>query len=230
MSLDKNLCRDNNSVGHKDLFSIDKYTCVKKTNLVEYKFYKHVIKNNLKIKQHIPKFKGLYNTNYIQFENIKANMKKPKEIDIKLGKHTVNFQNLRDQNMHLVKAIVKTSKMVIRNTLTNRYVDYFASSNNKYIGLDPKTMFKKYFGTHHEIKSHVVKKIKQIIIALNELQNIRIIGMSLLIVYDQDNPKNIKVKLIDFAHTMFVDDHHKSLDHVIKGLENIITYLSPENS
>jgi len=224
----KNLCKDEKSIGYTDLFSTDKYTCAKKTNNVEYNFYKHVIENSLKIKDHIPKLKGVCNfnkTKYIQVENLKANMKKPIELDIKLGKHTVDFQNLKDQNMSWVSAIYKTSKIALRDKFDSRHIHHFGTSHVDYWGLKPNDMFDKFFGQNQKTKLRVRNKIKKIIGSLQELKNIRIIGMSLFIVYDFDKPENVKVKLIDFAHTMFVDKHHKSQDYVIHGLENIMTYL-----
>lgn len=117
-------CHDTESGGHDVFKNVGKYKCAKKTNKTEIHFYEELYKAKSALIKHIPKYYG-HEKNFIYLENIKSHFKHPVAIDIKLGKHTVDYSQLRkEQKMEVIPAVIKTIRLGI--------VDLFTTSNNLY--------------------------------------------------------------------------------------------------
>lgn len=244
----KNLCQSKLSAGHfNTIFSIDKKYCAKQlTNKksLEYLFLKE---NQINFKSFIPKLIGtcLYNNKeYVIIENLKYNFKNPIEIDIKIGNKTVSKKILK----------IKNKKMKSLKLLKHKLLDKHLSTSNKFFfrveGMNSDKKYKKM--TLKKMKPHkslniylkndnnnlalksIIRKLENFykLILSKKFDNYIIIGSSLLIIYDQYNPKKTNVKIIDFNNSYnnnikqnnskYMNNYRIGVQNVIKEFKNLL--------
>lgn len=234
----KNVCQNEGS-GHTAAFITTKdYNCAKNTNQTEIKFYDDIQKNKLTLSKIIPKYYGTCQDSKprIIIENLKNNIKNPRDLDIKLGKYTVYKEDLLNSGLSIIQTYIKLFKM--------RLIDEFSSSpclNFRIIGgnfidkssayiSDHKDLLKNFlkFDEKNILQKQILIELKKIIKILNENKNLVLIGTSLLFVYDIDKPLKITIKLIDFAHSKIlpIGKTHQTHKDVILGLENLYKTFS----
>jgi len=235
--LDKthNMCQTKESAGHPGtiLGLVDK-TCAKRANQAEYDFYLYARKHKLPILKHMPKMYGICSHGdgmYMRVENIKVGMKQPVELDVKLGKFSSDYGDMRDQGVSFLRALYKSTVRTLANVGQGRISRNFAPAKFSFSTLSPRSAFRKFVegnGGNDKTREEIVLKLNAIVDDLRKIKiNIRMIGVSLLIAYDAANPSKVQVKMIDFAHTMPVNEASHSLQYVISGIENIIPYAKP---
>ena len=236
----KNGCQSKSSAGHPGSILPSSRTgaCLKRVKTdVELDFYRYAERHRLPILKFMPKVRTdsecVYKQNkYIEIENIKSAMEDPVELDIKLGKFASDFRDLRDQGKSILSALAKTSYLRITNVASGRTFRRFAPARPGLMYLPPETVFEDYFrqgGATRQTRKGFRTKLLALRSALKETDEkckIRMIGASVLLVYDRANPNKTDVKLIDFAHSVMVATKHKSLEYMIQGLDNMIPYLS----
>jgi len=235
----ENTCQSKTSGGHEGaLISTKSGYCAKLTNKTELEFYRDMYKLNKPIVNHMPLYQGVCELNgetRILVKNLKEGMKKPIEIDIKLGKYTAYLSELLESGYSLRDAVLKTSKMRIGNNFTSlgeyNFVivggNFYESEkiNKKNIQLiDPVYLLNLFtcYDKTDKINSIIKRKLSRVLKDLIETKYISLIGSSIYIVYDATDVQKNNIKLIDFAHSHVLKVPHKSQNECIIGLKNLI--------
>lgn len=231
-----NKCQNDGTSGHLGAFvSVIPNGCAKISNRVELEFYRDVYKDTLPISKVIPLYKGvckLDNQPRIMIENLKDKMRKPRDLDIKIGRYTAYVSELVDSGKSLVQSVIKTSKM--------RTIDQFSTSETLFyriVGgsfldysrlhiqtLTPDTILNAFFSKDrdHKVRQFMYRELQKIHNAIQNSGYLELVGASILLVYDEENPQKAVVKLIDFAHSRAgLDTEHESKYYALQGINNI---------
>ena len=230
--IEPNTCNNKKTSGghNESFFSSSTTTCAKLANKKELCFYNFAIKNKLSILDYMPVMHSLCVMNgkpYIELENLKAGMKSPHELDIKLGKHSADYQDLRELGMNHFDAFMKATRMRSANVITE-LTDYKWSPRSRdFVGVPHQLVFSEYFNCSSGdlARAKMILEVKKIIDAMKELLTMRIHGMSILFIYDRDQPSNVRVKLIDFAHATSIMRKNDSINYIIAGLESLLVFM-----
>jgi hypothetical protein len=241
-----NKCQSKSSGGHiGDIKSIDDRFCgkvignpEKLKNDLEFQFISDP--NNHKFfKGFLPEYKGICTDDgkkYIVIENLKNGMKKPITIDIKIGFRTYNTKILRliGKSKYQLNRKIVLQNLIDNNSLssTRGFRAEGLEGVNTYSKGQLKSMVPYTFLTEYLAKDNNNTALDQIISKLEKLYHIvtqesfhkyLIVGSSLLIVYDGHNPKNVNLKMIDFANShkynhSLLDGDYKDYVHGISSL------------
>jgi hypothetical protein len=208
---------------------------IKSTNPTEMAFYR--ASHAKEISDFMPKHGGRarLQDNEIRIENIKAGMREPKLMDIKIGSRTVSKEELLESGSTDFAAWHKRNKMRFADVLTGsqfrgyRVIAYDGDTSwtRFATGVKPPSWsFAEFFGGHRLTELFAIGQL----VKLSEAQALRsykIVAGSVIICYDAENPHNVQVKLIDFAHSSIgpADDPDiiKYSQLFLAGLTTLIT-------
>jgi hypothetical protein len=245
---EENYCQDKSSGGHQGtIFSPDKETCAKIVNLegLEYKFYKNLDPSS-SLYEFLPKYNDVCYRDekpYIMLENLKAGLEEPIAIDIKFGFQTSSSQIMKIKK--LTKKFIKRMKHGLLDRYTNSSKFGFRVEGAKLgvklskLELMKQDIFKTfslYFAKDKDDKALMsfIKNLKKFINKANneEFRNYRLIGASILFIYDGKNPNETKFKIIDFDNSIILDKQNKkkiqkNINHANK---NIIAFTNLLNT
>jgi hypothetical protein len=231
---DENLCQSKSSGGHYgDIRSVNKMYCAKKIDSsqnknednvnLEEEFLKNSINHKL-FKDFIPKYKDICvdnNDSYVVIENLKYGLEQPIVIDLKIGRKTANKEILiLNKTKKNIKQKLLKHQFIDTKTISNKY-GYRAEGMDSDIKIQrgtlqkliPEKLFKIYFSkdVNHKALLSIIKQLEIYYerISRTIFDSIVMVGSSILILYDGKNPKNARVKIIDFANSYNYDDKLK---------------------
>jgi hypothetical protein len=241
----KNKCQSKSSGGHiGDIKSIDDRFCgkiignsEKLKNDLEFKFISDSTNHKL-FKDFLPDYKGICtdeDKKYIVIENLKYGMKKPITIDIKIGFKTYNTKILKilGKNTYQINRKIILQGLIDSNSLSTTSgfraeglegVNTFSKGQLK--SMSPYKFLSEYLvkDKNHNALDQIISKLEKLhkIITQKSFHKYLIVGSSLLIVYDGNNPKNVNLKMIDFANSYkykeSLDEDYKDYIHGISCL------------
>lgn len=236
--------------GHKDSFSsCDKGNILlKKAVPTEQIFYENVFNNKLPIRNFMPDFFGVkkdeLGISFLQLQNLTAGMQKPVIIDIKIGKHTTSYKELTSHGhckitQATIKIIRDRTKDLIGTShdLNFRIVCDSKSQTPRYKNAikNPTKQLINYLPKDTDTCNEILRQLNNLndFVLSSEFENYELIGSSLLIVYDEASIKeNVKIALIDFAHSSQQNfprshkEHVRYVEEFRKGFANLVTMLS----
>jgi 1D-myo-inositol-tetrakisphosphate 5-kinase/inositol-polyphosphate multikinase len=162
---------------------------------------------------------------YIEMENLLAGCINPSIMDVKLGKILYGRDATPEKRLRMEEQAVETTSGATGLRICGMKLwngNSYESFDRKYgRSLNPSTLqqgFNKYFEHCTDTLSIVdamVLKIDEMVSALKNV-NCSFGGVSLLMVYSKDK---VVVRLMDFAHSHFVQDHDNDVELALQELK-----------
>jgi hypothetical protein len=231
-----NKCQNKGESGHADAFvSIGNHGCAKATSIVELEFYRDAYKKKLPIVPFMPKYLGTCETEGMQrvkLENLVHGMKKPRMLDIKLGKHSAYIDEIVASGKSVIAAFVKTAKMRVSDFLSTSETMSFRIVGGNFLdeprfhvqAMTPEYVLTRYFEKDKKnvARVEIVRRLKQLYQAIDHTKTLSMIGASILLVYDEESPRKVRVNLIDFAHSRLNAKERETKEECLKGVRNLV--------
>ena len=252
-----NRCQKEGSAGHLGTIkSVKKKYCAKIINSSENKEYQFYEKNcgdeKRPICEFMPDYDGLCVDNklkYVVLEDLTKGMSNPQVMDIKMGKITASYTQLKGKKKKLsskkkLKFLSKKirHKIVALITISNKYgfratsIPSTKKRTRLSIGmLKPQKMFSIYFDNDKSNKAlnSLIKKLTKLnnFVQSEEFNEYSFVGSSLLFVYDGTKNKrgNVNLSIIDFFRSRqskrMTKNEKKYRERFREGTNNLLQEL-----
>lgn len=127
-------------------------------------------------------------------------------------------------------------KMRISDSLTSSDRVYYRVTGGNFSDIskidikkyDSNALIDLYINDNNLLSKNIIKCLKNIkdkLILTLEKDNLILIGLSVYIIYEKNNPNKCKAYLIDFAHSKVTNKKHESGKYCILGIENLINKI-----
>ena len=232
--------------GHVDAFKIIEHgKLMKKVGKSEFSFYRSILHTIEHLPQFCPQFFGVHEendngklNNYIIMEDLCVDYKKPCILDLKMGLTSAGEDAAGDklEDMRKKDLISTTCSLGMRFTgmrvwnETKGNFDRYNKSWGRAVTPDSFNsslllFFTNGIETHTPLFSKYLEKLEALHAWISKQSHLRFYSSSLLFLYDaEDIHKEVRLKMIDFAHVFPVKDNGVDEGYIF-GLTQLITRL-----
>ncbi|MEJ2742242.1 MAG: inositol polyphosphate kinase family protein [Gammaproteobacteria bacterium] len=189
----------------------------------------------------------------VTMRNIAHGMLSPKLMDIKIGNkftnryYLIHTKGLTEENAITAKINGRIQSSKRSNLCRNHYFiagytgqDPIKLKQERLSGSDQKTpqhILSAFCNTDRRLLTRLATQLKEIAnrLTVAPYSNYALISSSLLIAFDQKNPENIKIKIIDFANAQYCNesDPTEKKEMIVEynqsyhqGLANLIQHVN----
>ncbi len=176
-------------------------------------------------------------------KNLKGNIANPIVFDIKIGKSTASYDEIRKKTKSRIKAAFKKIKMTLSDWATGsrsplpwkssrgwRLIPQKGQGNRFITGRSSKVIITNQLNTlgvnYNGALNIIITKMTEMIKILCN-SNFTFVASSVLIIIDPNNPANTNVNLIDFAHPLIRGDpgYENYKSNFLHGFNNLLTFF-----
>jgi hypothetical protein len=223
-------CASSSSVGHRGTIAAVRVgsktaACAKRTNHAELRFYEEASQ----LRGVMPRFHGTCKfpgdaDPRVVLENMKRGMARPREMDVKIGRYTSDLRDLLSMPTNVMQALRKDAIMKIVDTLTSSSRINFRVTAHPF---RPLNAIQQFFAADPRGAAcrSTLRQLQTVHEAIRNLpRDAVLVGMSVLIVYDEKHPTTCRVRLIDFAHSHLkglAGAARSSVDECVTGIRKL---------